>query len=438
MSLRRKLVTASLALSIAIGGSQALANQELFAELEQAAQSVRQLELLEPLDVEVVTREEHREAQAQDIEDEVNAEGAEDWNSLLIFLGFIGEDEDINEIYSGFISEQVLGTYDPATKQLVVISTNTDEWGATDKTTFVHETVHALQDQNFDIMSVYGDEQTLTDDRFYASRSLIEGDASMAEVIYIVENDLLDQILEEYESSELPSTDDIPFFLMETMTFYYDEGAMFVMNIWQEGGWDAVNAAWENPPTTSEQIIHPEKYAEGEGAIPVAIGDPQPLFGDDWRIIEDNEWGELGTRVFLENGGASSNAASDAAEGWGGDGVYVITNDEETAMVWTSAWDSEDEASEFVETLVDAESTRLDLESEPADETLTILSGDGWIGEIHRDGEVVTYYLTETEQSMDQMIQSQVGAEVRPDSTPVQEATPATPENSVAFWIRES
>lgn len=438
MSLRKKIVAASLAFSIAVGGSQALANQELFAELEEAAQSVRQLELKEPLDVEVVTREEHREAQLQDIEDEVNAEGAADWNSLLIFLGFIGEDEDINEIYSGFMSEQVLGTYDPETKQLIVISTNTDEWNATDKTTFVHETVHALQDQNFDIMSVYGDESLLTDDSFYASRSLIEGDASVAEVIYIIENDLLDQILEEYENSDIPSTDEVPFFLMETMSFYYDEGAMFVMNIWQEGGWDAVNDVWENPPTTSEQIIHPEKYNSGEGAIPVAIADPQPLFGDDWRIVEDNAWGELGTRVFLENGGVSSRSADNAAEGWGGDGVYVITNDDETAMVWTTAWDSEDDATEFVETLTESESTRLDLEVDEADTDTTYLSGDGWFAEIHRDGENVTYYLTETEESMTLMIESQGDAEVQPVGSPAPESTPATPVANVAFWIRES
>lgn len=438
MSLRSKVIAASLALSIAVGGSQALANQELFAELEEAAQSVRQLELLEPLDVEVVTREEHREQQAQDIENEVNAEGADDWNALLQFLGFIDDGEDINEIYSGFISEQVLGTYDPESKQLIVISTNTDEWNATDKTTFVHETVHALQDQNFDIMSVYGDDEVMTDDSFYASRSLIEGDASVAEVIYIIENDLLDQILEEYENSEIPSTDEIPFFLLETMTFYYDEGAMFVMDIWQEGGWDAVNQVWENPPTTSEQIIHPDKYKDGESAMPVAIADPQPVFGDDWRIIEDNAWGELGTRVFLENGGSSTNAASNAAEGWGGDGVYVITNDDETAMVWTTAWDSDEDATEFVETLGEAESTRLDVDIESSDTNSTRLEGNGWFGEILRDGDTVTYYLTESEDSMARMVESQVGAEIQTEATPAEEATPATPASSVAFWIREN
>lgn len=439
MSLQQKLASLVLAMAIAVGGSQALANQELFTELEQAAQRVRQLELLEPIDVEVVTREEHRAAQLESIQEDIAADGADDWNVLLVFLGFIGEDDDIYEIYNGFISEQVLGTYNPETKQLIVISTNTDDWNATDKTTFVHETVHALQDQHFDIMSIYGEETLVTDDSFYAVRSLIEGDASMAELIYIVENDLIDQLLEEFDSIESPSTDDIPFFLLETMGFYYDEGAQFVSRLWQDGGWDAVNAAWLNPPTTSEQIIHPEKYLEGEGAIPVNIADPQPHFGDDWRIIEDNAWGELGTRVFLENSGASSRDATTASEGWGGDGVYVITNDAESAMVWTTAWDSEDDAIEFFETLAEAESARLGVDVEFIDDNTILLTGEGWFGEIHLDGVGVTYYLTQSEGSMEMMIESQIDAEVQTVRAPNLDTPPAPPHgNQVAFWVREN
>lgn len=439
MAFRSKLLALALATAVILGGSQALANQDLFLELEQAAQSSRELELLEPLDVEIVTRDQFQQEQRESLEEDIEREGADDWNVLLVFLGFIQEDENIYELYNSFISDQVLGSYDPESKQLIVISTNTDEWNATDKTTFVHETVHALQDQHFDIMSLYGDTSAVTDDQFYAVRSLVEGDASVAEIIYIVENDLLDQILEEYENMESASTDGIPFFLVETMTFYYDEGSSFVMSLWRDGGWNAVNSAWENPPTTSEQILHPEKYHDGEGAIHVAIEDPQPIFGDEWRIIEDNAWGELGTRVFLENSGASSRDASAAAEGWGGDGVYVITNDEESAMVWTTAWDSEDDAIEFVETLGNAESERLGASSEVGDDATVLLAGDGWFGEIHRDGDVVTYYLTQTEVSMGLMIESQTDAGLHHTASPSPDATPAgNTGTGIAFWVREN
>lgn len=439
MSFRQKLGAIALALTIAVGGSQALANQELFSELEQQAQSARELELLEPVDVEVVTREEHQQAQMESFELEAQAEGAGDWNVLLIFLGFIDEGDDIYEIYSSFVSDQVLGTYDPETKQLVVISTNTEEWNITDRTTYVHETVHALQDQHFDIMGVHGDLDTLTDDRFYAVRSLVEGDASFAEFIFLVENDLVGPYLDELSTMDPGSTDDIPFFLMETMMFYYADGMEFVSFIWQDGGWEAVNAVWLNPPTTSEQIIHPQKYHDGEGAIPVAIANPQPVFGNEWRIIEDNAWGELGTRVFLQNGGVSARAASRAAEGWGGDAVYVITNDDESAMVWSTAWDSDDDAAEFLETLSEAESQRLGVEIDVVTNGVTVFEGNGWFGEIHHDGSTVTYFLAESVASLDLMIESQADADIQPVATSARATTATSTGNgATAFWIREN
>lgn len=438
MNFRRRVLSAFLALGVAIGGSQALANQELFADLEISAQKARQLELIEPLDIRVVTRDEYRDEQAESFGDEALNEDTEDWNTLLIFLGFIGPDDNIIEFYQGFISEQVLGSYDPESHELIIVSTNTDEWNATDKTTFVHETVHALQDQHFDIMSVYGDTETITDDRYYAANSLIEGDATVAELIYITDNNLMGQIIDEYEQSDLAPTDDIPFFILETMMFPYDKGADFVLGVWQDGGWNAVNNLWTNPPTTSEQILHPEKYFDGEVAVPVAIADPQPHFGDDWRVIEDNEWGELGTRVFLENGGASGRDASLAAEGWGGDGVYVITNDDEQAMVWVTAWDTEDDAIEFLNVLTEAESNRLDVTADVVDQDFARFSDDGLVGEMQRDGNVVTYYLTHSEESLTKMQESQVGAELLDRSAPAPEATPATPVSKVAFWVRDN
>src|SRR5690606_2769545 len=101
----------------------------------------------------------------------------------------------------------------------------------------------------------------------FARTALIEGDATTAEVLYLVENDLIDQILEESEDYDSTAVDDAPFFLSETLYFPYNEGAEFVMSFWTEGGWDAVDAVWQNPPSTSEQILHPEKYVDGEGAI---------------------------------------------------------------------------------------------------------------------------------------------------------------------------
>lgn len=439
MGIKTKLAALSLAFSVALGGSQALADTDLFAELEQAAESARELQLLEPLDLKVMTREEYREEQsAALLEESVDTEDSEDWNRLYIFLGFIDDGEDINEIYNSMISESSLGTYDPSTKQLVIISTNPDGWNAIDKSTFVHETVHALQDQNFDISGFFSADSIVSDDAFYASRSFIEGDASFAEVIYVIENDLVQELLADYETIEEVDYDQFPLFLMETTTFYYNDGYEFIEFFWQQGGWEAVNEVWQNPPTTSEQIMNPQKYVDGEVAVPVVLADPQPLFGADWRVIENNAWGELGTRIFIQNGGASSREASTAAEGWGGDGVYVITNDEETAMVWSTVWDTEEDATEFFLALGKTETGRLDGSSNRADESTIHIAADGKVGMIVQDGDAVIYYLAESEDSLNLLIESQMDADFHDLAPATPAASPvASAKQAVQFWIRE-
>lgn len=433
---KRSLAGVALAVTVAIGGTSALADTDLFSELEQEAQDSRELDLLQPLDVTTISREEYSEINEQQIEEENPAEDIADWQQVLVFRGYIEPDDDILQIYTDLMSGQVLGFYDTETKELFIISTSDSEWNVTDKSTFVHETTHAIQDQHFDIATVMAPAiEANTDDRYYAVLSLIEGDATISETIYLVRNDLIDQLIEEQSDMDVSSLDRAPILLQETLLFPYTQGADFVVHFWQIGGWKAVNQIWENPPTTTEQILHPEKYEEGEGAIPVAVADPTESMSD-WRLLEYNENGELITKVFLLNGGASDRVASSAAEGWGGDAHYVITNDEgETAMVWASTWDTEEDAQEFLDTLVEVESDRLAGTFEEADSTTLRLTSDDWYAEIHHDGADVTYFLAQSSDTLEQLVTSQEGATASPKATPEQD--PATPVASVSFWVRE-
>lgn len=437
MSFRMKCAGLALSLSVMMGGTQALAqNEQLFTDLEQQAQTIRELDLTEPLDLKIISREDMRQQNADSLETDFPEQDTADWNQALIFLGYIEPGQNIAEIYTGLTGEQVLGYYDPTTGELVIVYTEGAEWGAIDQSTFVHETVHALQDQHYDLMATRGldSDAEPTDDFYFARLSLIEGDSTTAETIFLVQNDLLDKYIEELSSADTGAVDDAPFFLVETLYFPYTTGAEFVMHYWTEGGWAAVDKVWENPPSTTEQIIHPEKYDAGEEAIPVAINDPLDTFGEGWRLLEYNENGELGMRVFLQNGGASPRAATQASEGWGGDADYIITNDDETAMVWSSAWDTEEDAVQYFDTLIDTEVGRLGATREDVDENTVRFTADGWVGEVHREGDVVTYYLTQSDEAMDLMIESQVDAQVPLDED---QATPEASPAAIAFWVRE-
>ena len=46
------------------------------------------------------------------------------------------------------------------------------------------------------------------------------------------------------------------------MIFPYLRGMVFCVKLTNEGGWKAIDEAYKNPPVSTEQILHPEKYLE--------------------------------------------------------------------------------------------------------------------------------------------------------------------------------
>lgn len=439
MSVKRSLAGVALAFSIAIGGTSALAqNDDFWNKMEDAAQESRGLDLLETLNIKTITRAEYAEQNNASMEEDFPADDTADWQKVLVFMGYLDADQDIAQIYTDLYSGQVLGYYDPTSKDLVIISENEGDFSVVDQSTIVHEMTHAIQDQHFDLLAIQSEESVYTDDNYLATTSMIEGDAVTSETIWLVRNDLIDAYNDEVAEYDDSALDTTPFFLQEATYFPYNQGAEFIIHFWQAGGWDAVNKVWENPPTTTEQILHPEKYEAGEEAIPVAIADPTESM-DGWRVLEYNQNGEFGMGLFLRNGGASDADAATASQGWGGDADYIVTNDQDTAMVWVSTWDTAGDADEYLQQLVAVESNRLGGDFEEVDATTLRLEGDGWYAEIHHDGADVNYFLSTSADGLEQVIASQDGATVQDNSAPRRSpAEDATPVNSVAFWVREN
>ena len=68
----------------------------------------------------------------------------------------------------------------------------------------------------------------------------------------------------------------------------------WVRQLYQRGGWKAVDDAYANLPQSTEQIIHPEKYFAHEAPAPVVMRDLSPALGKDWKQIDadvNGEWG---------------------------------------------------------------------------------------------------------------------------------------------------
>ncbi|MBI3744783.1 MAG: hypothetical protein HY261_10940 [Chloroflexi bacterium] len=265
---------------------------------------------------------------------------------VLQLLGLMQPSDDLKALQLSLLGQQVAGFYEPDTGNLYVVG-NSDTFDLVDEVTYAHEFTHGLQQGTFDIDAL----QKAVKDNSEASAALtalIEGDAVVSQTLYAQKhvdiaklNSQLTQRLKGQDLSKIPQV------LQQSLNFPYTEGLQFVFGLYQEGGYNRVNQAFKNPPTTTEQIIHPDKYRAGEGMLPVTMPDLVSALGAGWREVKPDIIGELTIRQTLEQYLSRADAAK-AAAGWGGDRLsYLNGPNGERLLVDDLRWDTINDAVEF-------------------------------------------------------------------------------------------
>jgi hypothetical protein len=240
--------------------------------------------------------------------EEIRAEDA-----FLKAVGAIAPEIDYErEVYAS-LRDGAAGMYEPFDQTMYLAS---DLSPATLATTVAHESVHALQDQHFDLRAFQGYLRGQTD-TMVARSCLAEGDATEA-------------------TGETPSTAPTDYIAREIVA-PYTFGSAFVRALRADGGWAEVDRAWKTPLTT-EQILHPEKWRAGERAETV----PAPTFATLERFRDPfvDTKGELSLRLVLESFLDEARAA-EGASGWAGDTAVLVSDGAHTALAWRIRWDDD-------------------------------------------------------------------------------------------------
>ena len=269
----------------------------------------------------------------------------------LIALGLIPASASLRALVLDLESGQVAGYYSPEEKQLFVVS-RAGGVGPTQRVTYSHEFTHQLQDQHFslDALDLQAADQG---DRSLARLALVEGDAVSVQTTWMTTEltaDELGQLVSDsLDPAGLAALSRAPRILQETSFFPYQAGAAFVQGLIATGGYDAVNAAFADPPASTEQVIHPEKYAAHELPIEVKpAADLATKLGSGWSEAARDTLGELTLRVWLNTGGVTAADAATAAAGWGGDRLVLFAGPGgATAIALETAWDTPADATAF-------------------------------------------------------------------------------------------
>lgn len=296
-------------------------------------------------------------------------------------FGFIPTEMDLAEYYPKLLTSQVAGYYDSKKKYLILVDREGGILGGEfakrfdpavvqrmEESTLVHEINHAIQDQHFDLDS-FGHDKQLSD-AAVAKLALIEGDAMLVTYSFMMKAPMeslpglggsmkmLDEDPEKMLSlmPDMPGAKELleaPAFIRENLIFSYTQGMVFCLQVKKKGGQKLLRHAFTaDPPRSSEQILHPEKWTEKRDD-PIALDLPElkeELKG--FKKTFSGSWGEFNTRLMLmEQLGKTARAQClKAAEGWGGDAFALYEKDGKKVTVWVTEWDSVADAREFQQT----------------------------------------------------------------------------------------
>jgi hypothetical protein len=258
-------------------------------------------------------------------------------------LGIIESDVNLAEQVKRLSTGSVTAFYDVKANDLVVRDGQLTPFMLK---TIVHELVRADYDQHFEL-----DRPNLAmpdDETGVAWDSLVEGTASRIEARFVLALPDKDKQAVQAEQQRLAGQlpKDLPDYVLVQYAFPFGSGPRFADALMSNGGAARVNGAFQAPPRTTEQVIHPEKFMAGEG--PVALADPAA----DGAVVRSGSMGQLMLSLMLAQVLDPGDAES-AADGWGADRYVAWQNGAQTCVRLAIAMDSPEKAAEMGTALAD-------------------------------------------------------------------------------------
>ena len=362
--------------------------------MEELLPGLRKIPFKHEVKRDVTKRENMKALILKEIDEDMTPEEFRANELAMKAFGLIPRDYNLKEVLAQVYAEEVAAFYDPKTKTMHLIEEPKTDAKKTptflerlfgkkgdfdkdeNKTVIAHELTHALADQHYDLDAMQ-EAIKKDDDRSLALDALIEGEATLAMFGVGMDdwkgNDIIRLPAERVEftfnllAPFMPvmgagkTLRDAPPIISESMIFPYFKGMIFCAKLTNEGGWAAIDEVYRNPPLSTEQILHPEKYrAKPDYPMTIDLGTLKP--GDGWKEIGRNVLGEMQTAIMLRKHGGKA-----AAAGWDGDRYAVFEGPKNTlGLVWLSTWDSEDDAREFAHSYVSYQTAKVGNLGTPA------------------------------------------------------------------------
>jgi hypothetical protein len=263
--------------------------------------------------------------------------------SALRLFGLIPDSLKLRPTMIDLLTEQIAGYYDPDSNALYIPA---DIEPFQLRIVVSHELVHALQDQYVHLDSIIT--QRHANDRRSAAQAILEGQATVAQIPVLMPEQKPDTLPLGWfwkqraamaaQQAQMKEFARAPLWLREELVFPYLGGADFI--VWFRHKYFG-RSVLDSMPRSTEQILHPERYADHDEPTDVIFASGAP----DTVQWEDN-LGEFETRLLFQQLLGDEIAAANLAMGWDGD-RYQVLGPKSDALTWYSVWDDGAAAARF-------------------------------------------------------------------------------------------
>ena len=336
------------------------------AAIEVEVSDIRELERLQDTTLTFLTHERFKAETDAPADENDSGDDSEHIFAFYRALDLLPPEIDLEAVFLDFYTANVAGYYEFEGNEITILRPPGAQYAPLsffERLTYAHEFTHVLQDQHYDLPQFWERAVESDDgdsfDLMLATNALIEGDAER------VEWELLDRLLMRMSDRELdylirqseqaisrPATPKhVPAVIQAAFYFPYEQGEKFVNTLVARMGWDGLHQAFTSePPQSTEQIYHPERYLAGEAPIAVSLPDLSEIVGEGWTQRYDNIVGEFYLRQHLDTLLDNADVRT-ATSGWGGDRMQIFVDDVSGDLLWVLhlVWDTPRDASEFSE-----------------------------------------------------------------------------------------
>lgn len=315
-------------------------------------------------------------------------------------LGFVPAEFDLRQTTIDLLTEQAAAFYDFHQKKLFI-----SDWAASSMRdeALVHELAHALADQNFNIEK-YLNKDPGDAEESLARQTVVEGQASWLTIEYSARQagkSLTDPaVAQQYirrgidaDDPQFPVFSQAPLYLRATMLFPYVEGEAFQQAVVARDGKSAFGKVFMNPPVSTSQVLHPDRYFAGTKPsfpelpkpVPEMKAEVEGVFGEEDVELLLRQYTSASIAQGLAPGMTGGHYRVDAQRKYGKD-----RKSRRTSLVLATEWTDEDSATAFLnayQTVLQKKWKRMDK----GDQDATYISGrseDGYY-RVERKGKTV-------------------------------------------------